>query len=230
VDDPIVTPARYEVKMTCDEAYLPEVRTWVRLHPERFVEAYAPRQVNNVYLDTPAADYLDAHLCGVMDRQKLRYRWYGRQDDVVQGALEIKSKSGSLSWKRQYPIPRTFDLTRVSWRDWMEQVRACVDGEMAYRLSPLLRPSLLNRYWREYYVTFDGQLRLTLDYQLQVYDQRMHRVPNLQLSCDVERCVVVEVKAPPTCGRRLSDLFSHFRLQVGRNSKYVTGMESVLSV
>jgi hypothetical protein len=228
VDDLIVASARYEVKMTCDEIYLPEVRSWVRLHPDGFVEAYPPRQVNNVYLDTFGAGHLADHLSGVGDRQKLRFRWYGRQDTHVQGILELKGKSGHLSWKRQCPIPRTFDLTQISWHDWMAQLRALVDREAAFGLLDIERPTLLNRYLREYSTTFDGQIRLTVDHEMRVYDQIAYHMPNLTLDIPIERRVVLEVKSDPSHLRRLSDLLTSFPLRVERNSKYVTGMQSLL--
>jgi hypothetical protein len=228
VADPAAASARYEIKMTCDEVYLPEVRSWVRLHPDGYVETYPPRQVNNIYMDTFGADYLADHLSGVGDRQKLRFRWYGRQDTQVQGILELKGKSGHLGWKRQCPIPRTFDLTRISWHDWMGQLRAVVDREPAFGLLDIERPTLLNRYVREYYVTFDGRIRLTVDHELRVYDQTAYPTPNLTLDIPIERHVILEVKSDPAHLRRLSDTLTSFPLRVERNSKYVTGMQSLL--
>jgi hypothetical protein len=221
------SPARYEIKMVCQETYLPEIQSWIRLHPHCFVQAYPPRQVNNVYLDTFAVDDLNDHLSGVGERQKLRFRWYGHQDTEIQGILERKCKSGSLSWKEQCPIPRAFDLSQTTWTDWMAQVRASSDREARLWLSRSDRPTLLNRYWREYYVTFDGRIRLTVDSGMRVYDQTTHRRPNLDLYTPVEEEVVLELKCDPSCYRTLSDILRSLPLRVGRNSKYVTGMESL---
>jgi hypothetical protein len=228
VEDRIAASARYEIKMTCEEMYLPEVRSWVQLHPERFRTAYPSRQVNNIYLDTFEMDHLDIHLSGVSDREKLRFRWYGGDDTAVQGILELKGKTASLSWKKQCPIACTFDLTTLSWIDWMAQVRAHADPEASIWLLYVERPTLLNRYRREYYVTFDGQIRLTVDYAMRVYDQRTTWAPNLELDTPIERLVVLEVKSSPAFSSRLSDIFTAFPLRVARNSKYVTGMQSLL--
>jgi hypothetical protein len=67
---------RYEVKMACDQVYLPDVRAWVQLHPAAFIEAYPLRQVNSLYFDTLDGDCLNANLIGISERRKLRLRWY----------------------------------------------------------------------------------------------------------------------------------------------------------
>ena len=228
MDDQIAASARYEIKMTCDETYLPEVRSWLRLHPESFVKAYPSRQINNIYLDTFATDHLADHLAGVSNRQKLRFRWYGAQDSGVQGTLELKGRSGSLSWKKQCPIPRTFDLTETSWNEWMKEIRIHSDQKAVPWLVYIGRPTLLNRYVREYYTTFDGQIRLTVDRQMRVYDQTACQKPNLDLLIPIESRAILEVKSSPTHRQRLSDLCTALPLRVERNSKYVTGMQSLL--
>lgn len=227
--NPFAASARYEIKMTCDEMYLPEVRSWVRLHPESFVEAYPPRQVNNIYLDTFALDHLTDHVEGSSSRHKLRFRWYGDRDMGIQGALELKGRSGSLSWKRQCPIPCTFDLTQTSWNDWVDEIRTHADPNAGPWLSSIGRPTLLNRYMREYYTTFDSQIRLTVDYQMRVYDQTLYSKPNLDLYVPIPSLIILEVKSSPSHLGRLSDLFTGLPLRVERNSKYVTGMQSLLA-
>ena len=66
-------PTRYEIKMTCDEVFLGEVRAWVNLHPEVFLEAYPPRRVNSLYFDTLERDCLNDNLIGASDRAKNRH-------------------------------------------------------------------------------------------------------------------------------------------------------------
>lgn len=215
---------RYEIKMTCDEMLLPDVRSWVRLHPDSFAEAYPPRQVNNLYLDTQEADCLNANLIGVDERGKLRFRWYGKSDRAVQGTWELKCKADRLGSKHRYPVPFTFDLATVSWQEWMRQMRTQVDGFMAVWLSYVDRPTLLNRYQREYYESFDRQVRITVDYDQEVYAQLPYPMPNLTLKTPIESKVVLEVKSAPALYRRVSDVLSSLPLQVARNSKYVNGV------
>ena len=68
---------RYELKQTYSELFLPELRSWVQMHPAGFRTAYPPRWVNSIYFDTPDLDSFNDHIAGVPVRRKLRYRWYG---------------------------------------------------------------------------------------------------------------------------------------------------------
>jgi hypothetical protein len=219
---------RYEVKMTCSEMYLPDVRSWVRLHPEAFIEAYPPRQVNNLYFDTQELGGFVEHVNGASTRSKLRYRWYGEDYAAIRGTLELKHKSNQLIWKEYCPIPITFDLTAISWADFTQVLRQHAQGTMSVWLSAQDRPTLLNSYWREYYESIDHQVRITIDYAQKAYEQITHVVPNLTVRAPSEGPVVIELKADPSLHRRVSNVLSLLPMQVERNSKYVTGVQDAL--
>lgn len=225
---PVPDSPRYEVKLACAPERLAEVRAWVRDHPALFCETYPPRQVNNVYLDSTAGDDLGAHLSGIGRREKLRFRWYGEDHTAVRGTLELKCRSGHLGWKQQHPIPRSFDLRRISWYEWMAQVRALVEGPARIWLASVERPSLINAYRREYFEASEGQIRLTLDHPMWAYDQIMYASPNLSFAVPIERQIIVEIKASLALWRRLPEILARFPLRAARNSKYVLGMQGML--
>jgi hypothetical protein len=217
-------PTRYEIKMTCAEMHLPDVRAWVDLHPETFIEAYPPRRVNSLYFDTRETECLLDNLIGTGERQKLRLRWYGDDCSSVRGTLELKCKSNQLGWKVYHPLPITFDLTSTSWRAFMGQVKEHASGPFAVWLSQLDQPTLVCSYTRAYYESIDRQIRVTIDYDVAAYEQVTPLAPNLKIKAPVSPHVVVEVKAEPALHRRMSDVLSSFPIQVGRNSKYVNGV------
>ena len=219
---------RYEVKMICKEMLLPDVHAWVRMHPEAFIEAYPPRQVDNIYFDTHGIDALNDNLIGVSERTKLRYRWYGKDTTYVLGHLELKHKSNQVGWKEHCPIPVTFDLTSISWHEMMEQLQEQADDLFAIWLLCMGQPVLVNTYMREYYESIDHQLRLTIDHHLAAYEQVMHAVPNLSVRAPLPSQIVVEVKCDATLHRRVSNMLSSFPLPVRRNSKYVNSVLSAL--
>ncbi|MFN2230035.1 MAG: VTC domain-containing protein [Anaerolineae bacterium] len=221
-------PLRYEIKMTFDEVYLPQVRAALWLHPAGFVEAYLPRQVNNIYLDSATLACMETHIDGTAERDKLRYRWYGPDDTAVRGMLELKHKAGQLGWKEYGPVAATFDLTAITWREWIDLIRTHAPGTAVYWLSRYDRPTLLNSYRREYYESADGEVRVTLDYEQRVYEQVMYPAPNLVIEAPIAGRAVLEVKAPSTLHRRVSDVLSFLPLQVEQNSKYVNGMLGAL--
>ena len=220
--------ARYEIKMTCDEVYLPDVRAWVNLHPAVFVEAYPPRQVNSLYFDTREAGCLTDNLVGISERTKLRFRWYGEDFSTVRGACELKCKLNQLGWKEHCPIPFTYDLTTTSWSALLDHMRGQVEGPFSVWLSYLSQPTLITSYMREYYESMDHHVRVTIDYDLVSFEQITHLTPNLAIRTPAPDQVVVEVKADAALHRRVSDTLSSFPLQAGRNSKYVNGLTGSL--
>ena len=217
-------PTRYEYKITCDELYLPEARSWVRLHPAAFVEAYPPRQVNSLYFDTPEADCLHDNLIGAGERRKLRFRWYGPDFSAARGGLELKCKTNQLGWKRNCPIPITFDLRAISWADLIQQMRQHAEGIVALWLSSADQPVLLTSFVREYYESIDRQIRVTVDYSQVVYEQITYPAPNLAVKTPFKKQVVIEVKSDSRLALRVSEVASSFPLRVVRNSKYVNGV------
>ena len=59
---------RFEIKMLAPVLDLPQIRTWVGIHPDGFHTAYPPRRVNNIYFDsTDLASYAE-NLAGIARR------------------------------------------------------------------------------------------------------------------------------------------------------------------
>ena len=221
-------PARYEIKMTCDEAYLPDMRAWVNLHPEVFVETYSPRRVNSLYFDAYDVECLRDNLTGISERGKLRFRWYGEDHAHVRGHLELKYKINQLRWKRLDAIPTTFDLRAISWDDLIRELREQAHGQYAIWLSFYNQPTLIVSYVREYYESIDHRLRVTLDHDLAFYEQILHPSPNLTLLAPFSNRIVLEVKADVATHQRVSNMLSTCPLPVVRNSKYVNGVLDAL--
>jgi len=224
--DAFTSPTRYEVKMTCNEVYLPDVRAWLRLHREGFSQSYPPRRVNNLYFDTQEFDCLYDNLNGTGRRAKLRLRWYG-ESLQVHGILELKGKIAQQGWKL-VSAPVSLDLTAGAWTELLPQLRAQTEGRFDVWLGALVRPVLINHYWREYYESGDHEVRVTVDRDQATYDQLCYPHPNVSAPSQDKHEIVVEVKADGRLSRRISDLLSTFPLRTGRNSKFVTGVLEAL--
>jgi hypothetical protein len=227
-DQPISTQTpRYEVKIPCEPHYLPQIQTWVRLHPAHWRVAYPQRQVNNVYFDTADYQGLNENLGGTGARGKLRLRWYGSCLDTVAGArLELKYKEGSVGWKRVWPLDITLDLAHMSWSKIYQSIREAADVRAGPWLAQFAYPALINHYQRAYYVTADQKVRLTIDTGLRAYAQRFSDRPNLRHPAVIAGRVVVELKASADSRsyQRLAEALGHFPLRPDRHSKYVQGM------
>ena len=161
---------RYERKFLCERFSLAQVLVMVRHHPALFREVFPPRTVNNIYLDSPGLRDYFAHVNGVANRAKTRIRWYGPLGGQIEKpALERKLKRGLVSGKLTYPLPPLAFHRGVSFSQ-MESALAseAVDRPLRAALQQL-RPSLVNRYQRRYFLSADGRFRLTIDWDLQFW-------------------------------------------------------------
>jgi hypothetical protein len=230
-ETPTTTPSevRYELKLPCDASFLPQARTWIRLHPEGFRIAYPTRQVNNLYLDSPGLTNLAENLAGQAERRKLRYRWYGRlaQPPVVEAILELKIKHGSVGDKRRLVVQNPLDLRRP-FKEILANLHAEVPDDWLPWILKGNRPALINHYQRDYFVSPDGLIRCTLDYEQTFYDQRHSVRPNVTHILPAKAQIVIEIKAPVALEERLEQAANYFPIPRYRHSKYVDGLLSGL--
>jgi hypothetical protein len=218
---------RYEIKLVCEPHRLAQARSWIQLHPAGFVVAYPPRQVNSLYLDTLHLSSLNGNLEGLCARQKLRLRWYGDVLTDIQPALELKQKRNLLGRKKRYLLPCRLDLA-LPWTQIMGTIRANAGPEWRALLQTVDQPALLTHYQREYYVTSDGAIRVTLDFSQAAYDQRLSPRPNLRVRLPIADAVVIEIKTGQEHAERLQDVAARFPVLRSRNSKYVRGLLAAL--
>jgi len=220
---------RYERKFLAEPMSLAEALALVRRHPALFREAYPPRSVNNIYLDSPALrDYHD-HIQGVASRSKTRIRWYGSCGLTVERpVLERKIKQGAVGGKVSHPLPA------MAWdaddpRRVVDAALGCGDVPPLLRAAAGLRmPTLVNRYQRRYFVSADGSFRLTVDWDLQFAGLARFAAGGALSAADP--CVIIELKYAPCHADRAADAVSNalpFRLT--RCSKYVLGVQRMTS-
>ncbi len=230
---------RHEFKIPCPPTLALEIETWVRLHPAHWRMSYPPRQVNNIYFDTPDLQALNANLGGLGRREKLRLRWYGPDITRIANArpapdrhpgqaaqLELKCKEGLVGWKQIAPLDGTLALAEQPWAALLTTLRAGLEPRAQLWLDRHSAPTLINHYQRAYYETPDGVLRLTLDTRLRAYDQRGSALPNLTRPALLPEYLVVEIKCPTDAetGERLAQALATFPVRVDRFSKYLHGM------
>lgn len=218
---------RYERKYLVEGMDTHSVRSLVKLHPALFVEPYPPRHVNNIYLDTPDMDYYYENVGGVMERRKVRIRWYGELfGPIHKPVLEYKIKEGFVGRKESYKFP-SFSLDERFDRKVFQRLVAESDlpQEVRYYLRDL-DPVLVNRYYRWYYATPDGRYRVTVDTKMcffhidNVNNSFRHNQENY-LNMVVE--FKYDLQHDPQAGR----IAQYFPFPISKNSKYVEGIERV---
>lgn len=222
---------RYEIKMVAEASQLPLVRSWLRTHPDAFRSAYPARQVNNIYFDTPGLRHFEDNIAGISKRKKVRLRWYGPDISKIPGStLEIKYKQNMKGWKDTRRVTAVLDLEKSKWPQLMEAIRKELDGTVALLFGESTQPIILNHYRREYYISFDGQLRITLDTKQKCLPQWFHKNPNLAHPLPEQDQMVVELKAGAHNGSRAHTALLAIPLRVVRHSKYVTSAEQLLAL
>ncbi len=218
---------RYELKLTCDAELLAQARTWINTHPESFRTTYPARIVNNIYLDTLDLSSLRANLSGFSEKRKLRIRWY--DSDLSNAILELKVKQNWLGSKARFDLPAPLDLSQ-SWSQIMMAVTRNAPRRWQHLLQTINQPTLINRYRREYFATPDGDLRATLDYAQEFFDQSFSLRPNYRRRLLMERTVVIELKAEAHNLERLQRVCSQFPIRLSRNSKYAGSLLAALNM
>ena len=218
---------RYERKFLVEELDVGQVRLMVKRHPSMFYETYPPRVVNNLYLDTEEMDNYYANLSGAAERRKVRVRWYGELFGAVASpVLEFKIKSGLVGKKQSYPFPALRLDENFSQRTFQELARDSDLPDPVRHHLRTLNVVLRNNYRRWYYATKDGHYRLTVDAEMAYYRVRKFENHFINRVLDDGR-VIVEMKYEKPFEPQSDRVAGFFPFRITRNSKYVTGIESV---
>jgi len=222
---PLTGSPRYEIKISCKSHQLPQVNAWVRLHPAHWRVAYPSRQVNNVYFETPDYASLNDNLAGIGKRRKLRLRWYGPALETITGAhLELKCRQGQVGWKENWSLERLRLDLQQPWSDLLGVIKDAADAQANLWLAQFACPALLNHYQRDYYVTPDQAVRLTVDTRLGASNPRFSAQPSFRRPAPLAERVVIELKTDRQHYQRLVHILAHFPIRADRHSKYVQGM------
>ena len=151
---------RYERKFLVEHHSPHSIEGAVQLHPAQFHRIYAPRFVNNIYLDTPLLRNYREAVDGIASRLKARIRWYGDLFAADASAcLEIKGKEGNVCHKSVFPLNDFVFSRRMGTRDIADMLS---ESELPVAIRSyigLMKPVLVNRYRRKYWRSRDGQYR-----------------------------------------------------------------------
>ena len=224
--DPPLELLRYEIKFVATARERDGLLQWVRSHWAGFGEPYPPRRINNVYFDSYALTTFHENLSGTSRRSKVRWRWYGETRAPERGTLEVKRRRGGLGWKLSY---RTggIDLEGCSWREARDAIRTALPATGRIWLDAHPLAVLVNRYQRRYFLSGDGAVRLTVDWDQQVYDQKLRSRPNFVRRANLPDTMVVELKFPVSEHAHAKSIVQGLPLRLSRNSKYVIGVQAI---
>ena len=187
---------RYERKYILENPLLNQIEAHLLTHPAGFTVAYPQRQVNSLYYDSPTLKNYHASVNGQYNRVKPRLRWYGQNTKKIKaGQLELKIKQGELGFKKITPLKKSKSLLKN------------------------LIPTLLTSYNRQYYLSANKKIRLTIDQNIS-YTSFL----DPQKSTLIDPRTIVEIKYAKTAEIYALSIPQFLPLTLNRVSKYVTGL------
>jgi len=218
---------RYEHKFFLKDISVEEIENILKLHPAMFREIYHKRSVNNIYMDSYNLQHFFDNVYGVSKRLKVRIRWYGNLFGF------IKNPNLELKVKHNFHIGKLIHLLHSFALDnnfSAEVIHSTLKkSDIAEPLKLYLAElycSLLNHYDRKYFLSSDGNYRITLDtnitfYKLNMYTNNfLHKITNFNN-------VVMELKYNKPYDEFAENITRHLPFRMTKNSKYVNGIFSL---
>jgi len=222
--------ARLEIKFAAYASRLDTVLNWISTHPMAFDVRYPDRTVNNVYFDTLGNASYVQNLFGSSSRAKLRYRWYGKNREPAPGALEVKCRRNFFGWKIRFSCPVLAVEPDDDWRRIRDKIARAVPHEGRVWCETYPAPMILNRYFRRYFLSADGNIRITVDTNQSVWDQRYKSIPNYDHGAQLPDTLVVEVKFAREHEKLAYEAVKSMPIRVSRHSKFMNAVRIVAAL
>ena len=185
------TEKRIEIKDVFSALDLSKIERAIKLSRFSFYCPHPSRQINSIYFDDYSYRSLEDSIEGNSLRTKKRIRWYGAEKNKVNGTLEIKKKQGIYSWKQLYKNKYTINPNAKSWGGMIES-----KDEKHVPNTVLLNqiPRSIISYNRQYFCSFDGKVRITIDQNIQSFSQNSTWWPNFDQVRKHYNFMIIEVK------------------------------------
>ena len=168
------TEKRIELKDVFSTCEYTKFEKAIKLSKFSYYCPFPTRQINSIYFDDYSYSSLEDSIEGNSLRAKKRIRWYGMQQKKIDATLEIKKKQGIYSWKQLYKNKYTVNPNAKSWGEMVQNK----DKEDSYNTALLNQiPKSILSYNRQYFCSFNGKVRITIDQNLQSFPQNFSFSP-----------------------------------------------------
>ena len=226
----IPTESRFEIKYICNKVYYKSLINWIRLNKFNFTKEYPFRKVNNAYFDNHFYDNYKSNVYGISSRAKFRLRWYDKLESCDTSIFEIKYKRNMYGWKKKFVLKDPIIFSKKKWKDQIKTLNDNLPKKLKLFFQNYSSPVIINSYIRDYFVSFDKKVRITLDKSHFVYDQRHSPTINLKYKYSSPEFIVMEVKFD----RKDVDTANTFAKTVpmlqSKNSKYCNSIRIVSGI
>ena len=221
---------RCERKFLVSNLSTQEVEEIILLHPALFNPIYHERFVNNIYFDNLELLSYYENLDGTTPRKKVRIRWYGHLTSYIREPfLEIKKKSGIVGKKEIHSLPGAAFKNLFFTPKFFNSNNEATSNKSLENELALLEPTLINRYYRKYFLSADGNYRITLDSNISFFPAQPF-LPMFFENKSFEPYCVLELKYDHIKDGEASRITDHFPFRLTKSSKYVSGVFKLYSV
>jgi len=225
---------RSEIKFVCYQHNYFLLKNWIKLHKFNFFKEYEDRNVNNIYFDSFNYKAFNDNLSGLPSRLKIRYRWYGNlfsKNRENEGSLEFKFRKNIYGYKKIFKIKDLNLNLNSKWSDIKNKILNALTPEYKILYNINSEKILINQYKREYFISKNKKLRITLDKNIKIFDQRFtFEKPNFKFKNYTQDYSVIEFKFNKDDKILLNDLDISVPIKASRNSKYINGVRSILGI
>ncbi len=216
---------RRELKFVMLGADIGKVRRLMEVNTRRQIHNHSVSVVRSVYFDDVRMSACFANLDGLGQRTKLRLRWYDHALPGHDSYLELKWRNNRVTGKHRLQLKCDQPLSELSYKHWFQQLTRVVPDRFVKALIQYSEPTVLVEYHREHFVSDDGDLRCTIDYNLAFYDQTGKQFLTTSFPHRMPDFMVLEGKTPVGREFELKQLFYPMALRAERCSKYVSGCQ-----
>ena len=174
------------------------------------------RKVNSIYFDTNNHASIRQNLDGVSEKKKVRIRWYGDQNRLIDPVLEIKSKKGSETKKENYAINELNDLTIFDSKN-LEIISDFINFKN--KTKNIIYPTLTTNYDRQYFISNNNKIRATVDYNLKSTYLKNQSQKNINKNF-LSTCIL-ELKYSTILDKYVRQNLDKITLRLSKNSKFI---------
>lgn len=181
-----------------------------------FRNQYPLRNVNSIYFDTHDYISIRQNLDGVSNKKKIRIRWYGEKDVLTKPIIEIKSKKGFETKKESIPIKELDNLKLIS----IKNLKTIQDKlNLKLKQKKIIYPVLTTHYEREYFISSNGKIRATVDYNLKSIF--LSNLSQIDIIKNFKNICILELKYPTGLDKYVRENLKDISLRLSKNSKFV---------
>mgnify|MGYP005994010231 CR=1 FL=1 len=178
-----------------------------------FRTQYPPRDVNSVYFDTYNYTSIRQNLDGVSNKKKIRIRWYGKKNKMINPMIEIKSKKGFETKKENKKIK---ELDNIELNN-LDKIKNQLNKKLKSKKN--ITPILSTHYEREYLISLNGKIRATVDYNLKSIF--LNNLSQIDITKNFKNICILELKYSTNLDKYVRKNLKDISLRLSKNSKFV---------